>query len=353
MNNRIYEKVILYYFSGTGNARNVANWIAEIAMQKGISVEITDISKIDRKHVEQPVKNALIGFCSPTHGFNFPPIILNFLLRFPKSDNNAAFIINTRAGMKLNKIFVPGLSGIAQLFALFVLLFKGYKIIGMRPIDLPSNWISLHPGLKTKVVESMTEHCKRISEQFAEKIFSGKRDYRALFDLIQDLLISPVSIGYYFVGRFFFAKTFIASRDCNLCGICIKSCPLQAIKEIDKRPFWTYSCESCMKCMNACPERAIQTAHGFIIGFSFLVFTFGLEYFFRFTIDKLASAGTIPLLENSDFRFTIGSFLAIPVLFASYRIVHYLMRFSFFERLIIYTSLTSYKFWRRYRAVKF
>jgi hypothetical protein len=49
--------------------------------------------------------------------------------------------MNTRAGVKLGQLFLPGLSGIALLLAAVVLMAKGYSIAGMRPIDMPSNWL--------------------------------------------------------------------------------------------------------------------------------------------------------------------------------------------------------------------
>ncbi len=91
----------------------------------------------------------LVGFCSPTHGFNLPPIVLTFIRNFPKVKNKDAFILNTRGGMKLYKLFLPGLSGIAQLLPALMLSLKGFRIVGMQPLDLPSNWLILHPGLVT------------------------------------------------------------------------------------------------------------------------------------------------------------------------------------------------------------
>jgi len=29
--NKAYKKVIIYFFSGTGNSRNVADWLAQVA----------------------------------------------------------------------------------------------------------------------------------------------------------------------------------------------------------------------------------------------------------------------------------------------------------------------------------
>jgi Pyruvate/2-oxoacid:ferredoxin oxidoreductase delta subunit len=140
-------------------------------------------------------------------------------------------------------------------------------------MDLPSNWISVHPGLRQKVVGSIFKHCERISKKFAEKILSGKSVYKGLISLPIDLLISPISFGYYFYGRFALAKTFISDNHYNDCGLCEKQCPVNAIKMKNNRPFWTYKCEICMHCMNVCPKRAIQTPHLFVVIVWWLIFS--------------------------------------------------------------------------------
>lgn len=347
--NSEFEKLKIFYFSGTGNSANVARWFADEAEKNSIETEVVNIADLRGKLIPLEEEGSLIGFCSPTHGFNFPPITLKFLVRFPRG-RNKVFIMNTRAGMKLWKIHTVGLTGIAQLFAALVLLLKGYKVVGMRPVDLPSNWISIHPGIRKKVVSSMFERCEKNTRRFASHILEGKRRYRALFDIIQDLAIAPIAIGYYFVGRYVLAKSFIASHACTMCELCIKSCPVKAIKEIDKRPYWTLKCESCMQCMNSCPERAIQTAHGLVIGSLYVLMTFGMEMLYFYTVEKLPEGALQNVLHNGSMEFLIASAICIPFLLLAYRIVHYLMRFRFFERIVIYTSLTIFKFWRRYKA---
>ncbi|MEI6569620.1 MAG: hypothetical protein WCR20_23285, partial [Verrucomicrobiota bacterium] len=172
----------IYFFSGTGNARNVAHWFADVARELKIPVETTDIAKVDRKKIQPPPAGSLVGFISPTHGFNYPPAMMYFIFRFQRSKGNRVFLMNTRAGLKLSKWFVPGLSGLALWLSALVLLLKGYRIVGLRSIDLPSNWISFHPGVKEKVVESIYSHCKGITERFATKILSGKKVYTAFRD---------------------------------------------------------------------------------------------------------------------------------------------------------------------------
>lgn len=252
--------------------------------------------------------------------------------------------MNTRAGMLIEKFNLPGLTGIAFYFSAFILKLKGYSINGMVPVDLPSNWISIHPGLNARTVTFLHEVNKAKVTKCAEKIISGERDFRALREIVQDIIISPVSLGYFLVGRFMFAKTFYASKDCNNCDICIKGCPVKAIIKVDKRPFWTFRCESCMKCTGNCPKKAIETAHGFIIGyllFSSVLTGIALRYF-----------NLLFNLENKIADFILETLVLLFFLGIFYRLIHYLMRFTFIERLMVYTSLTKYKFWgRRYKAL--
>ena len=234
----MYDKLIIYNFTGTGNALAVANWIAEISKAKNIPVEIRKIIPSLLVEKETFLENTLIGFCYPTHGFNAPPIVINFLLRFPKMQNKV-FLLNTRAGMKFSKFFTPGLSGLAQLFPALILRLKGFKIVAYQPMDLPSNWISVHPGLKFKVIDSIFQRCEKITKQFAERILCGDKIFKGLISLPIDLLISPISIGYFFYGRFALSKTFVADSQCNNCGLCEKECPVNAIIQKNGRPFWT------------------------------------------------------------------------------------------------------------------
>jgi len=342
------DKLLLYYFSGTGNAKQVAGWIIEKATERGIDAELINI--VGLQSPPSPEKGSMIGFCSPTHGFNLPPIMMYFMFRLPRGNGNPAFLVNTRAGMKLGKkVFLPGLSGLAQFMYAILLWIKGYKVVGMKSIDLPSNWISLHPGLREKVIVSMFQHYREKTRSFADKIFSGKKVLTSLYDLIQDILISPVAFGYFFVGRFILAKTFYATNDCNKCMVCIEKCPVKAISLVSDRPFWSYKCESCMRCMNACPERAIETGHGYL----FLI----MWALYAFVIWRLwAWVNTIIVLpENfliSSLKFTIESALTLAVIILFYRALHYIKQIPVIRELIIYTSLTHFKFWRRYKIRK-
>ncbi|OGQ81781.1 MAG: hypothetical protein A2289_25110 [Deltaproteobacteria bacterium RIFOXYA12_FULL_58_15] len=341
----------MFFFSGTGNARSVAHWIVAAWRNRDRSADIVDLAKVETHSIRIDSDDE-VGIASPTHGFNFPPITLRFLFAFPRAPNkNRAFVLNTRAGVRFFGVCLPGLSGVAQLLAAFVLLLKGYRVVGMRPIDLPSNWISLHPGLREDNICAIFERCETITRRFAERLLDGKRDLRALWDLPLDLLIAPISLGYYLIGRFWFSKSFVASRACDACGACVAQCPTNALELVDGRPFWTYRCESCMRCMNQCPKRAIETAHGFAIGvpalLSIVLTTLVYPALPPIISPSLGDGVLVALLRNA-----FEAALMLTVLVLLYRLLHRGLRLRLVERIVIATSLTHFGFWRRYRAPK-
>jgi ferredoxin/flavodoxin len=352
MKTQVYDSILIYYFSGTGNAKKTALWIKDEAKKIELEIKLFNIAKIDIQKIQKPTDNTLIGFISPTHGFHFPEIMRKFIKKFPKSNSCNVFVMNTRAGTRIGNKTINGLSGVLHYWSSIILNRKGYKIVGLFPIDLPSNWISIHPAISKKGTELIFKTVEPKVRQFAKEILNGKRNYKALsiYNIIQDIIISPISILYIWFGKYFFSKSFIASSDCDMCGICEKTCPVQAIKQVDSRMFWTYKCESCMKCMNNCPQKAIETAHGFII--VLWIFT---SFFVGYVISQLLNFPYFEnwqLLQNENIKTLIVSLAIFPFLFIGYRIMHWLMRVKIFERFFVLTSLTKYKFWGRYKIPK-
>jgi len=57
-------------------------------------------------------------------------------------------------------------------------------------------------------------------------------------------------------------------------------------------------------------------------------------------------------VENRILKFAIDSGVCIMLMFLGYRIIHSLMAIRIFERLMVFTALTKYKFWgKRYKAL--
>lgn len=334
--------------SGTGNALTACRWIKEVAEHRSIDAHIIHIDRFDRNSFAVSDALTLTGFAYPAHGFSLPWNMLKFIWRFPKAQGQDFFLLNTRAGMKMSRFFLPGLSGLAIWLPMLILACKGYKVRGLLPLDMPSNWISIHPGIRRAVVDSIIERCRKMTQGFADKIVDGEKYFRPIlwYELPFDITVIWLSIGYNLIGRFFLAKTFIASYKCNKCGICVEYCPVGAIKMKMNRPFWTFSCESCMRCMNNCPKNAVLTSHLFAFLMLWAVAAFPLTDMMMQYIMKSSSvwvyvfSGVINLFIVSAFN--------IPILYVTYRLLHFLLLIKPVNKLFTYTSLTHW--WRHYKV---
>jgi Pyruvate/2-oxoacid:ferredoxin oxidoreductase delta subunit len=339
------DNLWIYYITGTGNARLVSQWFAAEASARGIEIKVQRIDRLENISMPAPGSKNLIGFVYPTHGFNAAPIMLKFIASFPRGLGTDVFLMNTRAGMKLSKIFMPGLSGVALMLPAFLLWLKGYKCTGCRPVDMPSNWIPLHPGIKEKVVWSIIEHCEPIVRRFASDVLSGRKIFRGLYSFPLDLLISPIALAYYAGGRFFLSKTFIANDKCNNCGLCIRECPTSSISIVAGRPYWKLSCESCMRCLNHCPVKAIDAAHGMAVLF-WVIFSSANAWLLLTIVNKTGIAPDAFWWKAATQVISIAGMVLITA--ALYRVMHYAMKIKPLRLLVRITSLTSLPFWRRY-----
>lgn len=345
-----YDNLLIIYYSGTGNAKRVSEWIAEDAKERGMKTHICSFHNFSPADISDFSGRTLIGFFSATHGFNMPHSMLKFLFRFKSLQGSDVFIGNTRAGMKMGKLFLPGLSGIAMYFPALIMLLKGYAVKAMYPVDLPSNWISLHPGLRRKVIDSMVTHYERLTKQFSARVLTGQKVFLKSFVLLPlDILVTPLAVGYYLIGRYILAKTFVANYNCNNCGVCIEQCPTRSIILSGNRPYWKFSCESCMRCMNYCPQRAIETAHSLLF-ILILLLTVLVNPFLSEQVANLVTRwiGYSPMAYEG-FYFVLKWTVALLVFYLGYRLMHLLMRIPWVNKLLTYTSLTTWKFWRRYK----
>jgi Pyruvate/2-oxoacid:ferredoxin oxidoreductase delta subunit len=345
-----YENLLIIYYSGTGNSKRVSEWIVEKAKEQGLRTHFVSFHQFNPDDIAGFTGKTLIGFFSATHGFNMPHSMLRFLFRFKLLKGSDVFIGNTRAGMKLGKLFLPGLSGIAMYFPALIMFFKGYKVKAMYPVDLPSNWISLHPGLRKKIIDSMVEHYERLTKNFAVKILAGKSVFLKSFVLLPlDILVAPIAFGYYFVGRYILAKTFVANYNCNNCMVCIEQCPTKSIILSGNRPYWKFTCESCMKCMNYCPHRAIETAHSFVFVLVFLLTVFVNPWLSGKVTELVAVWLGHSWMAYKVLLFIVQWGIWIVTFYLGYKFIHYLMRFPKLNKIFTYASLTTWKFWRRYK----
>lgn len=260
------SSVHVYWMSGTGNTRRVAGWIADEARARGGRVVCESVEEARSEADFVPGSDSLLWIAFPTHGFTAPWHVLRFVAALPRGRGARAAAVATRAGMRFGRVYTPGVAGTGVFLVGALLWLKGYRWVGGRGIDMPSNWVAFHPGLGPETYAGIIARAEPRTRRLAGVILEGGAHYRGWIDLALGFLLAPVSFLYLVLGRFFLAKIFFASNRCTGCGVCAASCPVGAIRMKGRRrprPYWTFDCESCMRCMAYCPERAIEAGHSF------------------------------------------------------------------------------------------
>ncbi|MBE0667890.1 MAG: hypothetical protein IH593_09505, partial [Bacteroidales bacterium] len=102
----IFSSLSVYFITGTGNAASAAGWVADEAFRAGIPASVTDIALEDNITLPPASENSLTGFAYPTHGFNAIPAMIYFMLRLPGGEGRKVFLMNTRGGLKMSKLFI-------------------------------------------------------------------------------------------------------------------------------------------------------------------------------------------------------------------------------------------------------
>ena len=169
----------------------------------------------------------------PTHGFTAPWLMIKFVSKLPYAKQTKAFVIATRAGGKFGKVYTPGICGTATFIISIILAVKGYIVKGAKSVDMPSNWMLLHPSFSLNASKAIINRTKPKVINFANKIIANKNVWitlNNLYELIFGIALFPISVAYTCLGRFFLAKLFFANEKCNACGICAANCPVNAIK---------------------------------------------------------------------------------------------------------------------------
>ncbi len=263
-----YRSMAISFMSGTGNSFMAATWMTERAKEKGLRTKLYQISKHDEEDDRCQEVYDLVGMVFPTHGFTAPWLVIRYALSLPRASRKHAFVVATRAGTRIASFPLPGLEGSAGYLIALILLLKGYAVRGVMGFDMPSNWMSLHWGLNLSNSKFIFGRAKVRTDSFIDSILAGRKVFQGILSLLFGLTLSPISLGYLVMGRFWLSKLFFTSENCTGCGQCAKNCPVNAIKMVGSkkpRPYWTFNCESCMRCMGYCPNQAVEVSHSFAL----------------------------------------------------------------------------------------
>jgi ferredoxin len=232
---------MIYYFSGTGNSR----WIAEeIARRTDDETQSIAALVKDGPTVVYAGKDARIGIVFPIYAWGAPLIVERFCRSITLAAGSYAFAVCTcgddsgRAMRRLKKMF-------------------SYQ--SAWSVKMPNNYIVGFdvdsPELEREKIDAAKEKLREISE--------AVRSNASVYDVYEGAGVKTALVRPLFNTFARSTKQFSADDGCNGCGLCARACPIGAIQIRNNKPVWVRKhCTQCLSYINRCPQRAIQIGEG-------------------------------------------------------------------------------------------
>lgn len=225
---------MIYYFSGTGNSK----WVAQ-QMAAQMNEQMRDIIPKSSQHDLQEEK--FIGFVFPIYAWGVCKPMMEFVKQLPPT-SAFTFAICTCGADNGNAMKE---------------LKKVYRIDSCYSIEMPSNYIIGEDLEPADVIEKKIAAAKQQIENMAREILEHRtimHVHEGSFPWMKTKMIHPLFERFATTTRPF---TIDLDR-CNGCGWCAAHCPAATIQMVDGKPTWNEHCYQCLRCLNGCPQTAIN-----------------------------------------------------------------------------------------------
>lgn len=228
---------MIFYFSGTGNSRGIAEILAERLGDRAVDIIGADPAEYTFGAGEW------LGFVFPVYAYAAPEVMLRF-----------AQGIRPGAAYTFAVCTFSNVTGEAlQHFSTVVPLSSGYGI------KMPDNYPVLEKILDTR--ESSMEKLRE-AEVRLEYVIGRLKEKRREFDALmgEDAHHRTYDLAPQFNEKMRPTGPFWVEREkCIHCGSCERLCPAGVIRMEEGFPVWKKeSCYACMSCLNRCPAEAVQ-----------------------------------------------------------------------------------------------
>ncbi len=240
-------QVLLHYFSGTGNTKRAIDVITEHLKENGFEVKQLLIGT-NRPSIPAKVDFQIFAF--PVLSFAAPVFVKKYIRRLPRADNTKTAIFATYGGDPCQ-----ALQEMER-----ILKRKKYDVFLTGGARYPDNWTQMmNPPLEREAMDIINRG-DQMALEYAMS-FIKKKPMLRQSNWLGNVITSIIAALFALIGRRFLGKTYITDSNCNKCGICVKTCPVNVIKMegmIRQKPHWDFQCEDCGRCINICPQKAIQ-----------------------------------------------------------------------------------------------
>jgi ferredoxin/flavodoxin len=246
---RKIRKIIIFYFSGTGNTQIVADLYEAAFENYDIIVDTLPIEDVIRNVPDFDFgKYDIMGLGHPVHAFRPPSILFSFIENLPRSIDMNAFLFKTMG----DPLFYGGPTQEIRK----KLKKKGLHVFHEDFLVMPSNIIiDYDPQLKKQLYLT----AKRKINIYTLEILQGKQKLQSNPGYLRAM--SRIFGWMESWGAKYFGKFLHASNACNKCGRCVQKCPTNNIQFINDGLEFGDNCLLCMRCVYICPRNALKNKY--------------------------------------------------------------------------------------------
>ena len=255
-------KTMIFYFSGCGNSKHVAETIAE-----GLNDTLIFIPEAARNNQYDYTltEGERLGFVFPIYSWAPPRLVLDFVKKLTvKVPEPAVPEAPRRVEGPTSKPYIYFACTCGDNCGLTEKVFrktmeeKGWSLSACFSVQMPETYIGM-AGFKLDTEENAK---RKITE--TDALLSRLMPRLANKEHFSEIIVGGLAwLKTYLVNPGFNRSAtddskYLSTEACIHCGKCVEACPLQNITLENGRPVWHGNCTMCMGCYHHCPVNAIQ-----------------------------------------------------------------------------------------------
>lgn len=243
---------MIFYFSGTGNSRRVAEKLSALLNDTLLYNIETLLTPAASPVLPTIAEGEMVGFVFPVYAWGLPKIVEEFL-EGPLGGAG-------RGGSYVWAVMTCGDDmGYTDRLLRKALTKAGLSLDAAFSVQMPNTYVCL-PGFTVDdeaLAEQKVQATQDALPTIARDITARRTETRVVRGTaarLKTYVLRPL------FNAFLVKDTpFRTSEACTACGLCARSCPLHDIAMRDERPQWGQTtCTGCLRCFHNCPQRAID-----------------------------------------------------------------------------------------------
>ncbi|MBR1834670.1 MAG: EFR1 family ferrodoxin [Bacteroidales bacterium] len=236
---------MIFYYSGCGNSRHVAEQLAARLGQKLVFIP----QAARREDYDYALaEGESLGFVFPIYSWQPPRLVLDFVERLRLAGAPGYIYMVTTYGDD---------AGMADRMLDKVLAAKGLRLDAAFGVAMPNTYVNMSfmnidpPEVAQRKLVRAEEALPLLARSIRERR-KGVELKRGVFPRTKTYAIGA---GF---NQSLSDKAFHATDACVSCGRCVEVCPLRNIALVGGRPRWNGHCTHCEACYHYCPQNAVQ-----------------------------------------------------------------------------------------------